>query len=165
MVRHLRDWFTGGNVTVRILVVVLITYCAMVGMKNPAAMSLETLLDLVRNGSGQAVVAMGVPPAPSSLVTDTVSGKYWYRSLARYVVTLVIVNAGVPTLRLFAIVTLEMERNIGTRIMPVFSVSASNSLAPVMGSPWENPRSALTNASRTSASEVNRSMPLKNPSG
>ena len=60
MVRHLRDWFTGGNVTVRILVVVLITYCAMVGMKNPAAMSLETLLDLVRNGSGQAVVAMGV---------------------------------------------------------------------------------------------------------
>ncbi len=53
-------WFTRGNVTVRILVVVLIAYCLVVGIKNPAAVSLETLLDLVRNGSGQAVVAMGV---------------------------------------------------------------------------------------------------------
>lgn len=53
-------WFTRGNVTVRILVVVLVAYCLVVGIKNPAAVSLETLLDLIRNGSGQAVVAMGV---------------------------------------------------------------------------------------------------------
>lgn len=60
MARKFRDWFTSGNVTVRILIVVLIAYCLMVGIKNPAAVSLETALDLVRNGSGQAVVAMGV---------------------------------------------------------------------------------------------------------
>ncbi len=60
MPKKLRNWFTSGNVTVRILLVVLIAYCLMVGIRNPAAVSLETLLDLVRNGSGQAVVAMGV---------------------------------------------------------------------------------------------------------
>ncbi len=60
MLRTLKSWLTTGNVTVRILIVVLIAYCLLVGLKNPYFFSAEIFLDFIRNGAGQAVVAMGV---------------------------------------------------------------------------------------------------------
>lgn len=56
----LKTWFTTGNITVKIMTLVLVAYCVIVGLVNPTFFSLEIFLDFVRNGAGQAVVAMGV---------------------------------------------------------------------------------------------------------
>lgn len=60
MLTAFKNWLTTGNITVRILIVVLIVYCLAVGLINPYFFSAEIFLDFIRNGAGQAVMSMGV---------------------------------------------------------------------------------------------------------